>query len=101
MSSVASAKSIPSAPKDKPEFTVSYGFFGVPPQENAEAPNHSVDAIKEQNLVSKFAIERDYLDKTFNEIESEKIADENMEATLTKIAYDERNSYVMQYLQKI
>lgn len=95
MSSAASAKSIPSAPKDKPEFTVSYGFFGVPPHENAKAPNQSVDTIEEPNLDSKFAIERDYLDKTFNEIESEKIDDENMEASLTKIAYDERNSYVM------
>jgi hypothetical protein len=29
------------------------------------------------------------------------MADESMEATLTKLAYDERNSYVMQYLQKV
>jgi len=55
----------------------------------------NLDTIEEPNLDSKFAIERDYLDKTFNEIESEKIDDENMEASLTKIAYDERNSYVM------
>lgn len=101
MSSTPSSKSITGTPKDKPEFQVNYGFFDVPPQEHSEAPNHTADAVDEPDLGSKFAIKRDYLDKAFNEIEGDKMADENLEAMLTKLAYDERNSYVMQYLKKI
>lgn len=101
MSSTGSSKSITGPPKEKPEFQVNYGFFDVPPQEHSEALGHTVDALDEPYLDSKFAIERDYLDKKFNEIEGDKTADQNLEAMQTKLAYDERNSYVMQYLQKI
>ena len=66
MSSNSSTKSLTGSPQEKPEFTVNYGFFDVSPQEHSEAHNHTIDAIVEPDLDSKFAIERDYLDKTFN-----------------------------------
>ena len=68
MSSTTSDKSITGTPKEEPEFTVNYGFFGLPPQEHSEAPCQTLDNLAEPDLDAKFAIERDYLDKTFNEI---------------------------------
>lgn len=95
MSSNESAKTITGKSKTKPEFTVNYGFFNAPPQEHSDAPDHKVESIEQPDLDSKFAIERDYIDKTFEEIEGDMMADDDLEASLTRLAYDERNMYVM------
>ena len=67
----------------------------MPSQEHTKASDHTVNVFEEPDFESKFAIERDYLNKIFNEIEGDKIADKNNEGTLTRFAYDERNSHVM------
>ena len=59
------------------------------------------NATATPDLEGKFAIEQDYIDKTFNEIGVETQTDDSLEAKMTKIAYDERNIYVMEYLQKV
>lgn len=70
-------------------------------KEHSTALKQTQDSTEQSNLERKFAIERDYIDKTFNDIGLDSTYEESQEAIDTKLAYDERNIYVMEYLQKI
>ena len=69
--------------------------------EHSTALKKTQDSTEQSNLEREFAIERDYIDKTFNDIGLDSTYGESQEAIDTKLAYDERNIYVMEYLQKI
>ena len=70
-------------------------------QERLKAPSHPSKNEEQSAPDGKFAIERDYLDKKFNEIGGDSEAQDDFEEQVTRLAYDERNSYVMEYLKKI
>lgn len=70
-------------------------------QERLMAPSHPSKNEEQSAPDGKFAIERDYLDKKFNEIGGDSEAQDDFEEQVTRLAYDERNSYVMEYLKKI